>query len=524
MSKRQKIFLLLLFLFSISIPYLLAWILSGENKVFTGFLLNPMDGNSYLAKMIQGYQGKWKFTLPYTTEAGEGGFLFLFYIFLGHLARWMHLPNIVVFHGSRLLSACFLSYAIFSFVDNVYKPGYKVANLITGLLLFGSGMGWLVVFGGILPTDFWVAEAYPFLSAFSNPHFPLGLGILLQTFTFYLMPGKTWHYGLFMVLGLLEALILPFGLVVVGIVLLLYCLLNWMDTNHELSRINSIRTLISSFAPLISTLLLGGPFLLYQFWISTSDPVLAGWNAQNLTPSPALWDLLISFSPAVILAFYACWLVIRKLRHELSARLLLVWFIAGMILIYIPTTIQRRFMLGLYIPTILLAGVVLEQFLRKPGLGWIRPVFFVFSVTTNLILLLGAFVGIITHSDQIYMDRYEFSAFTWIQANAPLNAVVVSSPEIGSMIPAVTGRRVIYGHPFETVNASQQEQEILEFYAGRMDREKMTAWLLEKKANYVFWGDRERRISDDPSGWQRLMDRYQVVYQYGNVMIYTVRR
>ena len=65
----------------------LAVIAGGDTHVFGGFLLNPLDGNSYLAKMQQGASGSWRFTLPFTPEPGEGAYLFLFYLALGHLCR-----------------------------------------------------------------------------------------------------------------------------------------------------------------------------------------------------------------------------------------------------------------------------------------------------------------------------------------------------------------------------------------------------------------------------------------------------
>ena len=43
---------------------------------FAGFTYNAIDGNSYLAKMRQGWEGEWKFTLPYTSDPGEGTYLF----------------------------------------------------------------------------------------------------------------------------------------------------------------------------------------------------------------------------------------------------------------------------------------------------------------------------------------------------------------------------------------------------------------------------------------------------------------
>jgi uncharacterized membrane protein len=62
---------------------------------------------------------------------------------------------------------------------------------------------------------------------------------------------------------------------------------------------------------------------------------------------------------------------------------------------------------------------------------------------------------------------------------------------MGLYIPAYTGRRVIYGHPFETVNAEQMEARVIKYFEGSNDKEEL-AGLLD--VNYVFYGPRERKI------------------------------
>jgi hypothetical protein len=57
------------------LPYALAYGVRGD-WVFGGFLINPIDGNSYFAKMREGLRGDWLFTLPYTAEPGPGAFIF----------------------------------------------------------------------------------------------------------------------------------------------------------------------------------------------------------------------------------------------------------------------------------------------------------------------------------------------------------------------------------------------------------------------------------------------------------------
>ena len=99
----------------VSLPFILAGRASGTDYVFSGFLFNPFDGNTYIAKMQQGWQGNWRFTLPYTADSGGGAYLFVFYLGLGHLARIFNLSNIVVFHLARLLGAILLLWTMWRY-------------------------------------------------------------------------------------------------------------------------------------------------------------------------------------------------------------------------------------------------------------------------------------------------------------------------------------------------------------------------------------------------------------------------
>ena len=81
-ARRDRWFALLIslcVLLLVTIPYFLAARSAGTDYEFSGFLLNPLDGNSYLSKMFQGWEGNWRFKLPYTADPGEGAYLFLFY-------------------------------------------------------------------------------------------------------------------------------------------------------------------------------------------------------------------------------------------------------------------------------------------------------------------------------------------------------------------------------------------------------------------------------------------------------------
>jgi hypothetical protein len=335
----RTLLVLLLFFVLITLPYVQAQLAGGTDLVFGGFLINPGDGNTYLAKMHQGLQGEWRFKLPYTAQPGKGAYLFLFYLFLGHLARLTHLPLILVFHTARLVSALLLVIAVrrflnvslsgmlqpgrFSETSNDSSSGKQLGESTTlnlahrshidrffDLAILGLGLGWLIFPSGVITSDLWVAEAYPFLSAYANPHFALGLALMLWLLTFPSAEGEKSVISIALA-SLILSVVSPFGVIVVLVVLggltawELGERLYWMHRGNARTDSGRSSKHDRSTNPMfrcILVFLFGAPLLLYDMWVARVDPVLAGWNAQNLTPSPQLWDLLLSFSPALLLA------------------------------------------------------------------------------------------------------------------------------------------------------------------------------------------------------------------------------
>lgn len=502
MSQKNLWLTIVLVLILTQVPYLYAAFSSGGEYVFSGFLLNPIDGNSYLAKMQQGYAGSWRFVLPYTAEPGEGASLFLFYLFLGHLARLSTLPLAVVFHLARAVGTVLLMLALNRFLALIFVERPAWHNRIFLLAAFGSGIGFLAALAGTLTADFWVAEAYPFLSAYANAHFPLGLALLLFILTIYCEPDKPGKPVLLFAAGLALAVILPFGVVVVILCLSIDLLWNWLARRPL--------QLISFAAAAIG----GGLFLLYQELAVIADPVLSAWNQQNITLSPPLWDFLLSFLPVFALAlagFPALW---RK-REQTIFRLLLIWLVAGFVLIYLPFSLQRRFMLGYYIPAAACAGVWLST-LRRRGqqLRWLYPVVFGLSLITNLLVIVSGISAAGQQAASIYYRRDDAAAFAWIRSNTEQNAVILSPADIGNLIPAQTGRRVIYGHPFETVDADRRLAEVESYFFGRWPSAQQAQYLRENKVLYVYFrAEGQARPVDD--GLAR-------VYQNQGVSIYRV--
>ncbi|MDD5370086.1 MAG: hypothetical protein PHQ40_13455, partial [Anaerolineaceae bacterium] len=209
------------------LPYFLAERMGGTQFVFGGFLLNPLDGNSYLAKMFEGWQGAWTFTLPFTATPGEGTYLFVFYLLLGHIARWTGLSLLLVFHLARVLSALVFLVALNRFFQWVL-PEHKLTVLAFTLAALGGGLGWLAYpWLGLFTPDMWVAEAFPFLSVYSNPHFPLALALLMAILQSYSRRFSSGQWAKSISAGFSIGMLLPFGVVIAGLLLIARAIWEW---------------------------------------------------------------------------------------------------------------------------------------------------------------------------------------------------------------------------------------------------------------------------------------------------------
>lgn len=496
MQPRERSFLvavLLAFIALIVFPYCFAWLNASDGRVFSGFLQNPIDGFSYLAKMRQGYEGSWLFTLPYTANPGEGAPINLYYLFLGHAARTLQLPLILTFHLARVIGSILLGFSLYRFFKPIFEKNWQLPFV---LALFGSGLGWLAISFGYFTSDFWVAEAYPFLASYTNAHFPVGLALQVWVLT-PLDPKKEFgrqQIALTLAGSILLSVIYGFGWVISFAVLTAWLI--WQAWRRV--------KLMGELHRWLCVALGGGPIAVYQFWIIQNHPVLNQWNTQNLTPAPSVLDLLISFSPAILFAIWG--LVLAAKSKDKRIHFLAIWLIVGVVAIYLPFNLQRRLLSGLFIPVAGLAFFAVLNYLPKVKrqtlilLGTLLSL----GAPTIFLILAGGVQAAVVQPDSIYLQRSELAAFEWLDKNAPPDALVMAAPDSGLLIPAYSGARVIYGHPFETVNADENRELAEDSYKGQLSEQKVVSILNREGVDYIFFGPREMAAGSLPDlpGWQ----------------------
>jgi hypothetical protein len=482
-NRKLKWVLLLIFLLSISLPYVIANFFHPEEFVFGGYLQNPLDGNSYLAKMRQGYDGEWLFFLPFTSEKGAATLLFTFYLFLGHVARFSGLSLLIVFHVARIGCSILLFFCVEKFLQLYLPDDENIFNGMFAICVFGSGLGSIAYIAtGEMTADFWVAEAYPFLSAYSNPHFPLGISLLLFILIQFHKGAKGTGFLWLGICSILLAIILPFafviGLMVIG-------------TKEMIGVIHSRN--LKSISPVLFFNLVGLPILIYQQWTATHDPLLIVWNEQNITASPPLWDILVSLSPILLFSVAG---IFHTIKNKGEFELPTIWVMVSIVFLIIPISLQRRFLLGIFIPLSVLAGrglfhAVLKQRLRKLC---IMVVLF-FSLLTNLVILTAGFSAGVLRNPKIYFSNDERQALNWLNENASWDDVVLASPELSMFIPGWAGARVVYGHPFETIDAVGKEALVNDFYKSSKQTMAGQAFIQSQQVKFIVNGPREKELS-----------------------------
>ncbi len=508
MSERHYFWLMGgIFILVITLPYLLGFISSGEEVVFGGFLLNPIDGQTYAAKIFQGIRGEWRFRLPYTSDPGEGAYLFLYYLLLGHLARIFSISPHLVFHIARVLSSLGLVWAVSRMVLGLFEDN-AARKIAFAAILFGSGLGWIAVILGLFTSDFWVAEAYPFLSAYANPHFPLGLGLMVLL----LDPDQTLPAAAQGGMVVCLAIIQPFGALLVLVIRTGYFLADLLQMKNK----NVLEILRGKEILALGIMGMGGGgVLLYQYLAIIQDPVLRIWNQQNTTPTPTWIDFLFSFSPCLILAGAGA----PRAWQQKKSQKLLLWGGLSLLLLLTPWRLQRRFITGLFVPLAGLAVFGLDQIRRisKVSFRTLAAIFFLLIIPTNSIVLLSGWQAIQVRDSQVFISRDFYDCMAWINENTRRDALVIADSHYGLYIPAFTGRRVIYGHPFETIFAEREEQLLEELYQGVYGAQTIQEIIEKRRASYLL-------VDQSVPGSQLPINRLkgQLVFEQGSLQLYRV--
>ncbi len=500
------------------IPTILACSTAPSGTAFTGFLLNPLDGFSYLAKMKQGADGSWLFSLPYAADPGPGTFLFVYHLLLGHVSRWTGISTIVVFHAVRVIAAGVMFLLVYVFFQAALpERGARRSALL--LTLFGSGLGWLTApLFDLQPSDLMIPESIPFLIAYGNAHFPLAAAALLGGILVMLLlqdrPGI--RLTLAILCGTIIGAVLPFT--ALSLFAAAFTWYIWEATRYFRKKGSSAlkQWALPNLIPILGLVAGAAPWLLYDFWVSRVHPLISAWNLQNQTLSPPPLNYLFGYGLVLILAVFGIWRT--KPAQTKEGRLLLSWLVSGVFLLYIPVPFQRRLSLGLFFPMAAFAGLGWHSLTSKLSRSRLLTVILILLVLpSNLLVVSAGLLGVTQGKPAVIHYDDEVMAYQWTADNLPQGSLILAAPETGNRLPAFAPLRVLYGHPFETPDADAQKQIVEELFNTGRPASSGVQTLLEEGVEYVFYGPREQEIGNPP--W---LAELELIGEFGEVRLYKV--
>jgi len=495
-----------------SIPTLYAWALADADHVFTGFVYNTEDGNSYIAKMRLGARGAWRFQLIYTPEEHEGAWIYTFYLLLGKIAGGLKLSFVLAYHLARILLGAALLFVVYVFAAH-FTPDVRTRRLAWVLVAIGSGLGWLLTLLGAshwlgdLPLDFWVPEAYVFLVLYNLPHLALAEALLLCAilWTLYAAEGRGSRWCLYGGLAaFFMAWVVPFYAGVLAAAL----------GGYLLALLARRRRFPGREAGMVALTGLGTiPPVAYNAWVFTANPAFATWAAQNRILSPHPLHYLLGFA---LLLVPAAWGGIQAIQQREERWLLPVaWVLVVPLLLYLPFNLQRRLIAAVQVPLALLAAAGLVAWFRNRR--WAQVGYVAVVSLTNLLLVVGNLGPIQQRTTPIYRPGAEVAALEWLAAQAEADEIVLASFQVGNVIPAWTDLRVFAGHGPETLNSAKKQEDLYRFFDSATDESWRQALLRDSGVDYIFYGPQERALG----GWDPADVHYLArIYQAGDYAIY----
>jgi hypothetical protein len=186
--------------------------------------------------------------------------------------------------------------------------------------------------------------------------------------------------------------------------------------------------------------------------------------------------------------------------------------------VYLPFDLQRRLITGLHIPLCILAAIGLSRGLARSRLKLRQrrqltiAVVTISALGTLFVWGLPLLAARQSPSESettalLYIRSEEAAAFTWLRENAERADVVLASPRLGMFIPGQTGRRVFYGHPFETIGAKDKEAQVKAFYQGQIET-------VSPAVDLIIYGPGEQTL-----GKPKNLAGWPVVFSTDNLLI-----
>ncbi|HUT22463.1 MAG TPA: hypothetical protein VMX18_03655 [Candidatus Bipolaricaulota bacterium] len=442
----------------VSITYIFGLTSSDADHIFNGRrATSPGDTSVYFSYINQAKQGDGFFINQFTSEKDELKVFNIFWLMAGKFAAVFRLSAPATMLALKILLAPIFVLFCYVFLS-LFFENKRVKRLALILISFSSGVGlWFGFLNGEqntflkAPIDLWVTESNFFTSFLHSPHFILAWTLLLIVFSFFILAVRNNNWKQSFLAGLTALFLFqfhPYNFLTVYAVCLTF-------TIYEIF-------LKKTWRPSVHFLLLtvvSVPSVIYHFF-TLSDTLIAARSAQNITLTPPLIYVALGFGIFFPLAIWGVWKIFKN-NMEDKYIFLVIWLLVGLLLIYFPGfQFQRRLLLGLQIPIIMLAFIGLGNFVEKTAdkikrskLSAMIAVYLamIFILPTSFYHLASDFLYYFNHEPLFYQTSEQKKIIEAIEAdNGPVNIIICEDIPFANTLPIYLPNKIFLAHLHET--------------------------------------------------------------------------
>lgn len=520
MNKKTIISIALVAVILANITYLAGRFFHSPELFYTGRdEVVGADKSVYISMIEEVKQGSFFLHNLFTSEPQEARIFHPLWLVLGWVAAITQLPSLDIFEMSRIVVGPFFLFWIGKMCNRLFsqKPWALIAFV---LIAFSSGVGAFFLPSGrhlfigeeismSISADLLQPEMNTFASLMHSPLFLVSQALIL----FIFFQWTVWEarrdrrtFCIILIASAVLSSIHPYDTVIIGAVLGV--------------RVILCRRFFVAYALML--LASGLPAISFLFSIGR-EIGLAGWFTQNLTfaSSPLQY-----FSGFGLLLPFALWGIWEARRGSDYWKMLRIWLCVALLLLYMPSQFQRRFINGVHIPLALLATYGLYAFfimIRHRRLVLIASVwFFIIGFFGSSFYLIGeAAVTLLEDSKRqlaiahhiipanvdralafsLYVPKATADAVLWLRDHTLRDSVILATPAMSNVVPEIAARRVWMGHGHQTNQSIAKRKFLYQWIFPRsaygrrnLDTRVLEFFFRNEGIDYLLWTPLEQQL------------------------------
>jgi hypothetical protein len=139
------------------------------------------------------------------------------------------------------------------------------------------------------------------------------------------------------------------------------------------------------------------------------------------------------------------------------------------------------------------------------------------SLFSNLLIFSGSVNALMNQDRMFYIDKNVEDAINWIKANDQGKRIILAKVDTGLVIPALGNFRVIYGHPFESINAEKMNLMVNEFWSNKLTIQEQLDLIIENNVDFILC-----EVNSGLESCPKITSQFNTIYDTDNILLFQV--